>query len=74
MKLGKELSQKLVEIPPMYSERFLELVAKMREDMVIRLVQANPEDLVRLQKGVHTLDELVKLYGSAPKENESYKQ
>jgi len=73
MKLGKELTGRVVEIPPVYISTIDDVLLAIREDRLKSLTQLPEDKLLALQKSVLAIDDLRKTIANAYKEAELYR-
>tara|TARA_R110002167_G_scaffold52967_3_gene152350 strand:+ start:331 stop:552 length:222 start_codon:yes stop_codon:yes gene_type:complete len=73
MKLGKDIAIAVADIPDVYIQRVLSVVDAIEKKQVEAMLNAEPKDLLPLQKSVQTLRQLRKAVESAPEEAKLYK-
>ena len=73
MKLGKDIAIAVADIPDVYIQRVLSVVDAIEKKQVEAMLNAEPKDLLPLQKSVQTLRQLRKAVDSAPEEAKLYK-
>ena len=68
MKLGKNVSIAIADIPDVYLNSFISVFDVIEKKQVEAMLSAKPEDLLSTQKSVQTLRVLKKAIRSAPEE------
>ncbi len=74
MKLGKDISLAVADIPDVYLDRFVSVLDALEQKQVEALCTAKPDDLLTSQKLVQTIRTLKKAIRSAPEEAQLYKE